>query len=467
MEQLSREGRLHEQDVVALAEAGKFEETVVAMSLVADVPIAVVERALISARPELLLMLLKAMEFSWTTVKSHSATCVPKISPALRSTSNSAWQVSSGSSWRPQSRRFAFTAAKNSPFTRAASAATQRCGRNFRWRLRGRFAMHRTQQLGEGTMKFGVFDHMDRGPLPLAEQYENRLKLVEAYDRAGFFCYHLAEHHATPLGMAPSPAVYLSAVAQRTKRMRIGTLVYILSLQNPLRAYEDICMLDHLSGGRLELGIGRGVSPIEIEYYGVNPEESRARYQEAVAVLMQAFSSDAITFHGKHFQFDDSPVEIKPLQRPHPPLWLGIGSAEGIPHAVKNKINMVCNGQSTQVRALTDRYREEWERAGNAAKDIPIIGMNRHIVVADTEAEALKVARPAYASWFTQPHPAVGAQGHSAAARRLYGGLRRGGPARFHHRGNAADGARDDRRAGRRLRHQLSDVPAGVRRLAV
>jgi alkanesulfonate monooxygenase SsuD/methylene tetrahydromethanopterin reductase-like flavin-dependent oxidoreductase (luciferase family) len=249
-------------------------------------------------------------------------------------------------------------------------------------------------------MKFGVFDHMDRGPLPLAEQYENRLKLIEAYDRAGFFCYHLAEHHATPLGMAPSPAVYLSAVAQRSKRMRIGTLVYILSLQNPLRAYEDICMLDQLSGGRLELGIGRGVSPIEIEYYGVNPEESRARYQEALAVLMQGFASDSISFHGKHFRFDDTPVEIKPLQRPHPPLWLGIGSAEGIPHAVNNKINMVCNGQSTQVRALTDRYREEWDKAGHAAKDIPIIGMNRHIVVADTEAEALKVARPAYAAWF-------------------------------------------------------------------
>jgi alkanesulfonate monooxygenase SsuD/methylene tetrahydromethanopterin reductase-like flavin-dependent oxidoreductase (luciferase family) len=249
-------------------------------------------------------------------------------------------------------------------------------------------------------MKFGVFDHMDRGPWPLAQQYEDRLKLAEAYDRAGFYCYHLAEHHATPLGMAPSPAVYLSAVAQRTKRMRIGALVYILSLQNPLRAYEDICMLDNLSGGRLELGIGRGVSPIEIGYYGVNPEESRTRYQEAVNVLMQAFASDAITFHGKHFQFDDSPIEIKPYQKPHPPLWLGIGSADNIAHAVKNKINMVCNGQSTQVRALTDRYREEWEKAGNKATDIPIIGMNRHIVIAETEAAALKVARPAYAAWF-------------------------------------------------------------------
>ncbi len=249
-------------------------------------------------------------------------------------------------------------------------------------------------------MKFGVFDHMDRGTVPLAEQYENRLKLIEAYDRAGFYCYHLAEHHATPLGMAPSPAVFLSAVAQRSKRMRLGPLVYILSLQNPLRAYEDICMLDQMSGGRLELGLGRGVSPIEIEYYGVDPEESRARYQEATAILMQAFANDTLAFHGKHFRFDGTPVEIKPLQRPHPPLWLGIGSPENIPHAVQNGINMVCNGPSAQVRALTDRYREEWAKAGGAAKNLPILGMNRHIVVADTEAEALRLAKPAYAAWY-------------------------------------------------------------------
>jgi alkanesulfonate monooxygenase SsuD/methylene tetrahydromethanopterin reductase-like flavin-dependent oxidoreductase (luciferase family) len=249
-------------------------------------------------------------------------------------------------------------------------------------------------------MKFGVFDHMDRGTVGLTEQYENRLKLIEAYDRADFYCYHLAEHHATPLGMAPSPAVFLAAVAQRSKRLRLGPLVYILSLQNPLRAYEDICMLDHLSGGRLELGIGRGVSPVEIGYYGVDPEQSRPRYQEATAILMEAFAKNTLTFHGQHFHFTETPIEIKPLQQPHPPLWLGIGSPDGIPHAVRNRINMVSNGTNAQVRALTDRYREEWAKTGGAAKDTPILGMNRHIVVAQTEAEALRRAKPAYAAWF-------------------------------------------------------------------
>ena len=84
-------------------------------------------------------------------------------------------------------------------------------------------------------MQFGVFDHLDLGAVPLGEHYENRLKLIEAYDRAGFRTYHLAEHHATPLGMAPSPSVFLAAVAQRTRRLRFGPLVYTLSLHHPLR----------------------------------------------------------------------------------------------------------------------------------------------------------------------------------------------------------------------------------------
>src|SRR5207237_6662104 len=114
-------------------------------------------------------------------------------------------------------------------------------------------------QRGRPGMKFGVFDHMDRNGLPLGQQYEDRLKLIEGYERAGFHCYHLAEHHATPLGMAPSPSVFLAAVAQRTKRLKFGPLVYTLPMYHPLRAAEEICMLDHLSGGRFQVGIGRGI----------------------------------------------------------------------------------------------------------------------------------------------------------------------------------------------------------------
>ena len=116
-------------------------------------------------------------------------------------------------------------------------------------------------------MEFGIFDHLDRTGASLADYYENRLKIVEAYDRAGFYAYHLAEHHATPLGMAPSPSVFLAAVAQRTRRLRFGPMVYAVPLYHPLRLIEEICMLDQMSGGRLELGFGRGASPIELDLF--------------------------------------------------------------------------------------------------------------------------------------------------------------------------------------------------------
>ena len=116
-------------------------------------------------------------------------------------------------------------------------------------------------------MRFGLFDHMDRSGEATSAQYETRLQILEACDRAGFYSYHLAEHHGTPLGLAPSPSVFLAAAAQRTKTLRLGALVFTLSLYHPLRILDEICMLDHLSNGRLDLGIGRGISPIELGFF--------------------------------------------------------------------------------------------------------------------------------------------------------------------------------------------------------
>ena len=113
-------------------------------------------------------------------------------------------------------------------------------------------------------LKFGVFDHLDRGKRSISELYDQRLKIVEQYEWSGFHAYHLAEHHSTPLGMAPSPSVFLSAVAQRTKTLRFGPMVYLLPLYHPIRLSEEICMLDQMSHGRLEIGVGRGRSPIEL-----------------------------------------------------------------------------------------------------------------------------------------------------------------------------------------------------------
>jgi alkanesulfonate monooxygenase SsuD/methylene tetrahydromethanopterin reductase-like flavin-dependent oxidoreductase (luciferase family) len=248
-------------------------------------------------------------------------------------------------------------------------------------------------------MKFGIFDHMDRGTLPLAEHYENRLKLIEAYERAGFYGYHVAEHHSTPLGMAPSPSVFLAAVAQRTRRLRFGPLIYPLPLHHPLRVAEEICMLDHLSRGRLDVGIGRGAVPYEIEYYGADPKEAQARYMEAYAVLVKALTGKVLNHDGKYFKFVDVPMEIAPLQQPHPPFWYGAVNEEGAAWAARNKINIVSNAPLEVVRANIARYRKEWVAAGNDLADIPLMGMNRYVMLADTDREAYEIAERAYQVW--------------------------------------------------------------------
>ena len=248
-------------------------------------------------------------------------------------------------------------------------------------------------------MKFGIFDHMDRGTVALGEQYENRLKLVEAYERSGIHCYHLAEHHSTPLGMAPSPSVFLSAVAQRTKRLRFGPLVYTLPMYHPLRAAEEICMLDQLSGGRLEVGVGRGISMHELTYYGVDPGEAQARYVEELAIILAALTGRTLTFEGKYYVFRDVPMELTPVQQPHPPLWYGVSSPDGVPWAAQNAVNVVCNVPAARAQAIVARYRAEWAAAGKDAAAMPLVGFNRHIVIADSDAEALSIARRAYAQW--------------------------------------------------------------------
>jgi alkanesulfonate monooxygenase SsuD/methylene tetrahydromethanopterin reductase-like flavin-dependent oxidoreductase (luciferase family) len=286
-------------------------------------------------------------------------------------------------------------------------------------------------------MKFGVFDHMDRGTLPLAEHYENRLRLIEAYDEAGFYGYHVAEHHSTPLGMAPSPSVFLSAIAQRTERLRFGPLIYPLPLHHPIRLMEEICMLDHLSNGRLDVGIGRGAVPYEIEYYGSDPKEAQARYMEAYAVLLKALTSRTLTHNGKYYRFNDVPLEIAPLQQPHPPFWYGAVNEDGATWAAQNRINIVCNAPLDAVRTIIARYRKEWAAAGHSMDDIPILGTNRYVVIADSDSAAYEIAAE----------------------------LRGGAATDLRHRRHTRHGAARALGADRGGRQQLHDLPVCVRRL--
>ena len=247
-------------------------------------------------------------------------------------------------------------------------------------------------------MEFGVFDHLDRNDLPLHEYYEARLKLIEAYEAAGFYAYHVAEHHCTPIGMAPSPSVFLSAVAQRTRRLRFGPMVYALPLHHPLRLIEEICMLDQLSGGRLEIGFGRGSSPVEVSFYGQDPAKAQAVYTEARELILQGLTQKKLNFEGSFFSFKDIPMELEPLQKPYPPMWYGVHSVEAAERAALQGLNMVSLDSAADTRKYNDKFREVW-RATRGDAPLPKLGLSRFIVIADDSRQALAAARRAYPVW--------------------------------------------------------------------
>ena len=250
------------------------------------------------------------------------------------------------------------------------------------------------------NVAFGIFDHIDHRPAPLAQIYEERLQLLEAADAAGFAGFHLAEHHATPLSAVPSPGIFLAAATQRTHRIRLGPLVFLLPLYNPLRLLSEICMLDHLSQGRLDLGIGRGVSPFEHDYFGVSPLRSREMFQEALEVLLLGFTGERLSYKGEYYQYRNVPIELHPLQQPYPPLWYPTTRRDSVAYAARHGMSTVLAGSPEMLHDRVALYREVWEAHRddpdrlNPQVTAPQIGVNLKVYVAESDTEALATARP-------------------------------------------------------------------------
>jgi alkanesulfonate monooxygenase SsuD/methylene tetrahydromethanopterin reductase-like flavin-dependent oxidoreductase (luciferase family) len=266
-------------------------------------------------------------------------------------------------------------------------------------------------------MKFGLFDHFERSPdRALATQFDERLDFIAAADRAGFYALHVAEHHSTPLNMTPEPGVWLGAVARATKTIRLGPLVYLLPLYSPVRLAEEICMLDHMSGGRLEVGIGRGVSPYEIGYHKVPFEKSREIFLDAYECLKAALKHERFDHEGPHYRYKGVPMPLRPLQTPHPPFWYASSAEEGSTWAGTQGMHFVTNGPSARAKMNIDAFKAALAKRGAAAQPRaefdggPAIGVLRHIVVADSDAEAERIAKPAIEfhsaslNWLRQLH---------------------------------------------------------------
>ncbi|ARO32560.1 luciferase-like monooxygenase protein (plasmid) [Rhizobium etli] len=249
------------------------------------------------------------------------------------------------------------------------------------------------------NLTFGIFDHLDENGCDIAEQYSDRLRLAEVCDDLGFYAYHLAEHHCTPHGRGPSPNLFLSSVAQRTRRLRVGPLVMLLPLYHPLRAFEEICMLDNLSGGRVELGIGRGSFSAELGYFGIGADAAPGCYAEASEILLNAMKGGTLSHKGEHFELSSIPLTLGPHQRPHPPTWIATNRPESARWAAAHGANIACVGPSSSVRKVTDAFRAYQQHDADAGDQAPFRGLLRMVVIGASELHACSLAASAYEHW--------------------------------------------------------------------
>jgi alkanesulfonate monooxygenase SsuD/methylene tetrahydromethanopterin reductase-like flavin-dependent oxidoreductase (luciferase family) len=261
-------------------------------------------------------------------------------------------------------------------------------------------------------MQFGIFDWVEASDaFSPGEVYAHKLALAAAADQAGFHGLFFAEHQGTPLSIDASPSVLLSAVFQRTKRLRAGALTWCLPWYDPYRFYNEICMLDQLSGGRVELGVGRGVSPIESLVFGLSDaEKSRERYRETLDAFFAASSSPLLNFQGKHYEYRDVELYNKPVQRPYPPLWFPSSNRDSIEFTARHGYHTALNARAAETKVLFDQYREVWEKhkgdlgRHNGHVAAPFLAKTQHIVIAESYVEAERSGLAAYESWKTHMH---------------------------------------------------------------
>ena len=231
--------------------------------------------------------------------------------------------------------------------------------------------------------------------------YNEHLEEMAYCEELGFDGVVFNEHHYSAYGTMPSPNLIASALSQKTKKIKIGVLGNILPLRNhPVRVAEEYAMIDCLTNGRLIAGFVRGIPP-EYIWYGVNPEESRGRFQEAYDLIMTAWTESVWSFEGEFFKLKDCAIWPRPVQQPHPPIWIAARSAESIEWCVKRHLPCAQVYQTTgQIEDTFGYYRTKAHEEGWQAKPEKFI-LCRHIYIDDTEQKAREFADPAMRYFFT------------------------------------------------------------------
>jgi len=196
-------------------------------------------------------------------------------------------------------------------------------------------------------MKLGML-HLFQNPVGKTEHQiiREQMSLMYEAENLGFDSVWPAEHHFSEYGYCASPQVSLAAVAARTRRIRLGTGVVVLPFHNPIRVAEDFAFLDLMSEGRVDLGVGRGYQPMEWHGFGMGDRQAQSReiFDEAVRLVRACWTQERVTFKGKHYQVEDLEVRPKPMQQPHPPIYMACLSPATFALAGRYGFNVLMSG---------------------------------------------------------------------------------------------------------------------------
>ncbi len=211
-------------------------------------------------------------------------------------------------------------------------------------------------------MDFGVllaFRNPARWRRPLIDLYREHIEEAVLADKLGFGQVWTTEHHFAEDEWAPSLLPILSAIAARTERVRIGTFIMILPLHNPIRVAEDAATVDIISGGRLDLGAGPGgVAARDFNTFGISFKQRRSRTFEGLEIIRRCFTEAAFDFTGKYWKFNDVRMTPKPIQRPHPPIWVAAVGEKALTEAATAGYHLAASGPVRSQQIYDDVLRK-------------------------------------------------------------------------------------------------------------
>jgi alkanesulfonate monooxygenase SsuD/methylene tetrahydromethanopterin reductase-like flavin-dependent oxidoreductase (luciferase family) len=244
---------------------------------------------------------------------------------------------------------------------------------------------------------FSVVDHYPGRKLAVADRYQQVLRQAEAAEALGYDAMFVAEHHFHEYGVVPNPAVMLTALAGRTRRLRLGPAIATLTYHNPLIAAENYAMLDVLSGGRLVLGTGSGYLRHEFAGFGVAPEDKRQRYDETLMLMRRLLAGERVTHEGRFHRLNDVAINVRPIQQPTPPIYVAALAREAAYHIGRQGSRLMAIPYASlaafaEVGALEQEFRRGRGESGAGDDDGDDAIYTFHCHVGDSDADARRHA---------------------------------------------------------------------------